>query len=65
MSDEHVRVIDVHKRWMPKELLDTVERCLPDDYRCERTDDGRINIIGAAISTLRPIYPCRRAAIAN
>jgi len=39
------RVIDVHNHWMPAELLATVERCLPDNYRCERTDDGRINII--------------------
>jgi predicted TIM-barrel fold metal-dependent hydrolase len=42
---DRARVIDVHNHWMPAELLATVERCLPPEYRCERTEDGRINII--------------------
>lgn len=45
MPNERARVIDVHNHWMPAELLATVERCLPPEYRCERDDDGRIKII--------------------
>jgi predicted TIM-barrel fold metal-dependent hydrolase len=44
MSGDLGHVIDIHNHWMPMELLDTVERCLPANYRCERSD-GRINII--------------------
>jgi predicted TIM-barrel fold metal-dependent hydrolase len=45
MPNERARVIDVHNHWMPAELLANVERCLPQEYRCERGDDGRIKII--------------------
>ena len=30
---------------MPKNCRTRSKRCLPDDYRCERTDDGHISII--------------------
>jgi predicted TIM-barrel fold metal-dependent hydrolase len=33
------RVIDVHNHWIPVELLDSIERCLPENYRCVRAGD--------------------------
>lgn len=45
MANANGIVIDVHNHWMPQELLDRIERTLPEGFRAVRTDDGRINIL--------------------
>ena len=41
-------VIDVHHHWLPRELVDRLERYLPEDHRVERGDDGTLEIYDAA-----------------
>lgn len=48
-------VIDVHNHWMPQELLDTLEKHLPDDYTATRDNEGRCNIKDRFGSTAQTI----------
>ncbi|HLH23611.1 MAG TPA: amidohydrolase family protein [Chloroflexota bacterium] len=55
-------VVDAHHHWLPRELVDHVERFLPPGYRAERGADGRLGIYdpdGLEGLTVTPERWCR------